>query len=311
MCIIYAKRNERIMIVKKTKRITAAMRVSLVSVAVNVVLSLLKLACGIAAKSQAMVSDALHSASDVASTVIVIIGLKISEKEPDTKCQYGYERFECGASIILSALLFATGAVVGYESFVKTVGGGYASEPPGRLALYAALVSIAAKEWMFRYTMRTARQIGSSALSADAYHHRSDSLSSIGSFIGIFGARLGLRFLDSFAGFIISLLIIKASYDIFKQSASGMIDRACDDETAVKIRQMILSTDGVCGLKELKTRMFGAKIYVEAQITADCGLSLKEAYEISESVSKKVEREFANVKKCSVRIIPDSETGKE
>lgn len=293
-------------ILKNKKGISPAMRVSFVSVAVNIMLSLLKLVCGAAARSQAMVSDAVHSFSDVASTVIVIIGLKISERAPDTKCQYGYERAECSASIILSGVLFATGALLGYSSLSVIISGEYAKqEAPGVLALAAAVISVIVKEWMYRYTMHTAKRIGSTALAADAWHHRSDSLSSVGSFAGILGARLGIKALDPAAGFIICLFIIKASYDIFRQSASRMTDRACDDETVVRIRQIIASVKGAERLGELKTRMFGSKIYVDAELVINGNLPLSDAYKISQEASKGVERALPKVKKCNVHIVPD------
>ena len=168
-----------------------AMKVSIVSVIWNLLLSAGKLFAGIFANSGAMISDAVHSASDVFSTIIVMIGVKISGKDSDNDHPYGHERLECVAAIILATVLAATGIGIGYGAVVKIMAGDYNVEMPGILALVAAVVSILVKELMFWYTRYYAKQIDSSALMADAWHHRSDSLSSIGALIGIIGARLG------------------------------------------------------------------------------------------------------------------------
>ncbi len=174
-----------------------AMRVSAVSIAANVLLSAVKLAAGLLAHSGAMVSDAVHSASDVFSTLVVMAGVKLSAKESDREHPYGHERMECVAAILLSVILLATGLFIGYNGLRKIIGADAAAlETPGALALAAALLSIAVKEAMFWYTRHYARQIDSGALMADAWHHRSDALSSVGALLGIGGARLGFPVLD-------------------------------------------------------------------------------------------------------------------
>ncbi|MCM1242709.1 MAG: cation diffusion facilitator family transporter, partial [Roseburia sp.] len=205
-----------------------AMRVSMVSIIVNLVLSLIKLLAGLIASSGAMVSDAVHSASDVFSTVIVMIGVHVSGKKSDKDHQYGHERLECVASIVLAVILCITGFGIGYSGIQTILDGDYEKLAiPGRLALAAALFSIVVKEWMFWYTRSAARKINSGALMADAWHHRSDSLSSVGALIGIFGSRMGYPVLDSAASVVISIFIMKAAYDIFKDAVDKMVDKAC------------------------------------------------------------------------------------
>lgn len=170
-----------------------ALKASNISIIINVVLSVLKLFAGIIAHSSAMVSDAIHSASDVVSTIIVIIGVKLSSRESDKTHQYGHERFECVASIILSTILIITGIGIGISGIEKIITGEYKEFViPGIIALAAAVISIIVKEAMYWYTRGVAKKINSGALMADAWHHRSDALSSVGSFIGILGARLRL-----------------------------------------------------------------------------------------------------------------------
>lgn len=282
-----------------------AMRVSTVSIVVNIVLSLFKLLAGIIASSGAMVSDAIHSASDVFSTIIVIIGIQISAKKSDHDHQYGHERMECVASIVLAVILCLTGMGIGYSGITTILDGHYEELPiPGILALAAALCSIIAKELMFWYTKAAAKKINSGALMADAWHHRSDSLSSIGALLGIFGSRMGYPILDSVASVVICLFIIKASYDIFKDAVDKMVDKACDDETIDKMKQLILAQNGVMGIDILRTRLFGNKIYVDIEISADGSRTLNETHEVAECVHDKIERGFPDVKHCMVHVNP-------
>ena len=235
-----------------------AMRVSVVSIIINTILSIGKVAAGVIAGSGAMISDGVHSASDVFSTIIVIIGFNIAHKESDEKHQYGHERFECIAAMILGAILLATGIGIGLSGINKIIAGIEGNlSAPGSLALVAAVISIVVKEWMYWYTRSAAIKINSGALKADAWHHRSDALSSVGSFIGILGARIKFPILDPIASIIICLFIVKVSYDIFKDSIYKLIDASCDDETINKIREIALAQEGVMQLvKIIKVLIF-------------------------------------------------------
>ena len=283
-----------------------AMKVSGVSIAVNLLLSVFKLIAGILAHSGAMISDAVHSASDVGSTFIVMIGVTLSGKKSDKEHQYGHERMECVSSIILSGLLLATGLGIGLggvENIVKS-SHGEVIVIPGMLALVAAVVSIVVKEWMFWYTRGTAKKINSGALMADAWHHRSDAMSSIGAFVGIFGARMGFPILDPLASVVICLLIVKASVDIFRDAIDKMVDRSCDEKTEEEMRETILKVDGVKRIDLLQTRLFGSKMYVDIEIAADGAQTLDEAHETAEKVHHAIEETFAEVKHCMVHVNP-------
>lgn len=283
-----------------------AMRVSYVSIAGNIVLSLLKLIAGIVAGSGAMISDAVHSASDVFSTFVVMIGVFLSGRKPDKEHPYGHERMECVASVILAVILAATGLGIGYQGIMNIIGSGSKElTVPGALALAAAVVSIVAKELMFRYTASAAKRINSGALMADAWHHRSDALSSVGAFIGILGARLGAPVLDPIASVVICLFIEKAALDIFRDAMDKMVDKACPDETAEKMREVILSVNGVIGIDEFRTRLFGSRIYVEVDIVMDQHKSLTEAHDTAEAVHDAIEQGFPDVKHCMVHVNPN------
>ena len=283
-----------------------AMKVSGISILLNLILSVFKLIAGIAAHSGAMISDAVHSASDVGSTLIVIVGVKLSGKKSDQEHQYGHERMECVSSIILSGLLLATGLGIGLsgvENIMKSTSGANIAIP-GLLALAAAVISVIVKEWMFWYTRGAARKINSGALMADAWHHRSDAMSSVGAFIGILGARMGFPILDPLASVVICVLIAKASVDIFKDAIDKMVDHSCDEHTEEKMRETILNVDGVKRVDLLQTRLFGSKVYVDIEIATDGNLSLNEAHDIAEKVHHKIEQDFADVKHCMVHVNP-------
>lgn len=283
-----------------------AMRVSGVSIIANIVLAVFKLIAGIVATSGAMVSDAIHSASDVFSTIVVIIGIRISAKESDADHPYGHERLECVAAIILATLLTITGLAIGKSAVEKIISGDYENiAVPGMLALIAAIVSIIIKEAMFWYTKINAKKIDSSALMADAWHHRSDALSSIGALIGIAFARAGYPVMDAVASIIICVMIIIASYDIFKDAVDKMVDKSCDAETEAKIRESVLSNDGVLGIDLLITRMFANKIYVDLEICCDGDKTLNETHAIAEKVHDKIEQDFPKVKHIMVHVNPE------
>lgn len=282
-----------------------AMHVSTVSIIINLLLSMGKLLAGIFGRSGAMISDAVHSASDVFSTIIVIIGVRISAKKSDTNHPYGHERLECVASIILATILLATGIGIGFGGLRTVLSGDYETlAVPGVMALAAALISIAVKEWMYWYTRAAAKRINSGALMADAWHHRSDSLSSIGAFIGIAGSRMGYPVLDSVACLVISLFIAKAAYEIFMDAVDKMVDKACDAKTEEEIRRIVLREDGVLGIDRLMTRLFGAKMYVDMEIAADGNKTLYETHDIAERVHRAIEENFPEVKHCMVHVNP-------
>lgn len=291
-----------------------AMRVSLVSVAGNTVLSALKLLAGILAHSGAMISDAVHSASDVFSTFIVMIGVKIAAREADEEHPYGHERFECVAAMLLAGVLAATGVLIGRSAVLQLTGGeGTAVQAPGVLALIAAVVSIVSKEAMYWYTRHYAKRLASGALMANAWHHRSDALSSVGALVGIAGARMGYGFLEPAASLVICLFILKAAWDIFKDAVGKMVDKACDPETEAAIRACAASQPQVRGVDMLQTREFGSRIYVDLEIRADGELPLREAHGIAERVHDAVEAAFPRVKHIMVHVNPDGEdqTGEE
>ena len=284
---------------------TIVNRVTSIGIIGNVILSLFNFLAGIFGHSSAMVSDAIHSLSDVLATFIAWLGIKLSMQAPDREHPYGHERLECVASLLLGAILFGTGLMIGLSG-LKTILAGHYDElqSPGSVALIAAVVSIATKEGMFWYTRHYAKVLNSAAFMADAWHHRSDALSSIGSLIGIGGAMLGFPILDPLASVAIAVCIIKVAYDILKDAVSKMLDTACSSEYEKKLADFISAQDGVDRLDVLHTRMFGNKIYIDAEISVDGDKSLTDAHEIAESVHNQVEKHFDNIKHIMIHVNP-------
>lgn len=282
-----------------------AMKVSKVSIFINILLSVIKLGAGILANSGAMISDAVHSASDVLSTFIVIIGVKIGGQNADEKHQYGHEKLECVVAVFLAIMLGLTGIGIGYEGIgriEKALNGDLPA--PGILALIAAVLSILVKEWMYWYTRNSAKKINSPSLMADAWHHRSDAFSSIGSLIGIGGAIIGFKILDPIAAIIIAVIILKVSYDIGKDAVEKIVDVSCDEKVVNEIKRLTLEEIGVKGIDSLKTRIFGAKFYIDLEISVDGNISLNEAHIIAEKVHNKIEESFSEAKHCMVHVNP-------
>ncbi|MCI8300906.1 MAG: cation transporter [Lachnospiraceae bacterium] len=278
-------------------------RVSAMSITGNLILSVFKLTAGIAAHSNAMISDAVHSASDVFSTIVVIIGIRFASKEADKEHPYGHERMECVAAIILAMILFMTGLGIGMEALKNILSGNYGDlQAPGISALIAAVISIVSKEVMFWYTKINAARIDSSALLADAWHHRSDALSSVGALIGIAGARLGFPVMDFIASMVIFIFIMKATYDIFKDAVNKVVDHSCDEKTERQIYERVMRNEAVLGIDSLHTRICGNKIYIDIEIAVDGSYTLKKSHGIAEEVHEDIEKNFQKVKHIMVHV---------
>lgn len=269
-------------------------RTILITVVMNIFLSLIKLLAGFIGHSTSMISDGVHSLSDVISSIGVFIGLRISQKPADIDHPYGHEKFEAVLSKILAFILFLTGLSIGYSAIETIVSSSYII--PKMMTIWAALLSIGVKEWMYHYTIRQAKKIESTALAADAWHHRSDSLSSIGALIGIIGARLGFPILDPLAALVITLIILKVAIEIFVEATNQVIDKAASPELVNEIIQQIQSVNGVLAIDSLKTRVHSNRIYVDLEISVEATLSLIEAHTIAEAVHYQLEQNIHKIK---------------
>lgn len=280
-------------------------QISLVGIVGNIILCSFKMFAGIAGKSGAMISDAVHSLSDVFATFIAFLGVKMSKRGADKAHPYGHERVECIASLILGCILLVTGLGIGKIGLQNIFAGNYDKlSVPGGIALVAAVVSIVVKEAMYWYTRHYAKILNSAAFMADAWHHRSDAFSSIGSLIGIGGAMLGFPVLDAVASVVICLFILKVSLDILLDAVNKMMDTSCGEEYEQKLKDFILKQKGVDDVDLLHTRMFGNKVYVDLEISVDANKTLKAAHEVAENVHDNVEKDFPNTKHIMIHVNP-------
>lgn len=272
-------------------------RVTITTIIINLLLAAGKFLAGVIGHSSAMISDAVHSASDVFSSIIVIIGLKTSEKEADDDHEYGHERMECIAALVLAGALAATGLCIGYSGIKSLMAGEYSR--PANIALIMACVSIVVKEGMYWYTRAAGKKLKSPALMADAWHHRTDGFSSVGALIGILGAQHGFPWMDSLASLIICVFVFVAAYQVFMDATSRMTDTKaeCEDE----IKEFL---EANASLDMLKTRKFGSKVYVDAEISIDGSMNLVEAHSIAEDIHDKLEYAFPDVKHVMIHVNP-------
>ena len=285
---------------------TAVIRkLSLVGIIGNVFLSAFKFIAGIMGNSSAMVSDAVHSLSDVFATSIAFLGVRFGRREADASHPYGHERIESLAAIVLGLILLVTGVGIGWVGLEKILAGNYESLPiPGMIALVAAIVSIAVKEGMFWYTRHWARVIRSSAFEADAWHHRSDAMSSIGALVGVGGSMLGYPVLDPIASVVICLFILKQGISIIYDALKKMLDTSCGEQFEEEVRQLVDAENQVGHIDMLRTRMFGDKVYIDMEIAIDGSMQLTDAHAIAERVHDDIEHAFPEVKHVMIHVNP-------
>ena len=282
-----------------------ALWISYVNITLNIVLACVKLAVGLMTGSKALLSDGVHAFTDVLSSFVVLIGIRLSARLSDRQHPYGHERMECVAAVLLSVLVSVTGIGIGMIG-LRTIWGSSSvmQTSPGNLALGVTLISVLIKEIMFRYTKCVAVRVGSGALLADAWHFRSDVLSSIGGFVGVLGANLGFPILDPLAAVVIGACIVKAAITIFADAMRRMTDCSCDDVIEDEIVQRALRHPQVKGVCELKTRVFGNRIIVELTVNVDSSLSCVQAFTVVNEIEQAVCKEIGGVKYCAVHIHP-------
>jgi len=284
-----------------------AYKISIQSMSINLFLFILKGLFGVQIASVSLLSDAAHSLADSCSTLAVLVGIHISNKPSDSGHPYGHEKIECIIAFLLGMMLFVIGGGIGWNGVQKLICPAAALPQQSLMNAFAmgtAAVSIAAKEWMYRFTNKCAEQIHSSSMAADAWHHRSDALSSVGSLIGIAGMRLGYPIVDALASLVISVFILKAAWHICADACANLMDAACPPKIVQKIEQITRSNQEVMAIDALKTRQYGSKIYVDLEITVDRNTTFEHSHEIAEEVHDAIEENIAQVKHCMVHVNP-------
>ncbi len=290
---------------KNTAGSARAVRVSIVNLAVNIIVFAGKILAGIFSHSTALISDAIHSASDVLDTIVVLAGVKLASKKPDKLHPYGYERMEGIAALILAVVLFITGATIGIGAGESIISGEYKeAASPGLAALITAICCIIIKEIMYWYTRAAGKALSSGALMATAWHSRADALSSLGALAGIVGARMGLAILDPLAGIGICIFVCKVSYDIFRGSVSKLVDKSAGEDVEEALKRTANGVSDAAEVLSVKSRIFGNRIFVEMDLSVPSSLSAAGCSAVKDSVKAAVMEEFPAVKDCIVQFFP-------
>ncbi len=279
--------------------------VTLAGLGVNLALAALKFVLGIAGRSQAVVADAVHSLSDMSTDLLVLIGLRFWSTPADEKHPYGHQRIETFVTLLISVLLAAVAVGLGWNAIHRL--GGDASCPPLSIALFGPLLSIIAKEILFRRTRAVGKQIHSSALIANAWHHRSDALSSIPALVAVTAASFSPRwaFLDPVGALIVALLVLKVAWDIASPALSELTERGADHEEVQAIADLTRSVDGVCSVHKIRTRQLGAGWFVDLHVTVDGNLRVRDGHNIATRVQHRLLEDGPAVADVTVHIEPE------
>ncbi len=289
----------------KNARYSEGEKVTWTGAVINLVLSAVKFAAGIAGSSEALIADAVHSLSDLFSDIVVLLSLKVSKRPKDEMLPYGYGRVETVGTGVLGVILVFTGIKIFWDA-VNTINVGI-DYVPNYYALGGALVSIIVKEWMYHYTIRAGKRFNSPSVTANAWHHRSDALSSVASFFGIGAAMLGWPLFDPLAALIVTALIVRVGWTILKDSFIDLIDTAVKKEVSDKIVEAALNTEGVLAYHELKTRKIGSEILVDIHIEVNPWMNVSEAHRIADEVRDAVMAKVDNIDDVLVHIDPEGE----
>lgn len=300
MYAIGANHGDRLKLANKVIRIT---------IILNILLTMIKIGAGYFGSSSAIIADGLHSASDIATSVGVVLGMLFASKPKDEQHQYGHEKAESIAGFVLAAILTLTGMNIGYQSLKTMFMHSY--QIPHSYTAIVALISIMIKEYQFRITEKAAKELDSNAMMGDAWHHRSDAFSSIAALLGIIGARLGYAFLDPLAGAVVSMIVVKIGMKLLLLTVDELMDGALDIEKMKDVAEEIKMIEGVKSITEFRGRKHGSKGYIDIKICVDALISVHKGHTIGEQVEQLILTKIQNVKDVVVHIDPchkDEET---
>jgi cation diffusion facilitator family transporter len=288
------------------ERYRATRNVTLVGSALDFTLGIAKIIVGTLAHSQALIADGIHSLSDLGTDFMVLYAARHAHRKPDREHPYGHGRIETAATVALGIALVAVAAGIAWDSLRRLFDPDLLLQP-GPLALTVAIISVLSKEWIYHYTMRVARRLNSNMLKANAWHSRSDAISSVVVVIGIIGVMLGYPFLDAVAAVVVALLIAKIGWDLTWSSLRELIDTALDAEEVKRIRDSIMKVDGVRTLHMLRTRRSGGSAFVDVHILVDPQVSVSEGHQIGERVRRTLLADSSDVSDVTVHIDPEDD----
>lgn len=285
-------------------------RVTLLGSVVNLLLLVFKFVAGVLGHSAAMIADAVHSLSDFVTDLIVIVFVKISSKPEDADHAYGHGKYETLASCIIGLALIVVGVMMGYNAVVKIVDvvkNGTELASPGIIALAAAVLSIVLKEWMFHITRKVAREVDSPAVEANAWHHRSDALSSVGTAIGIGGAvLLGSKWavLDPIAALVVSVFIVVQAAKILSDAIGQLMEKSLPRDVEQRICEIVYEEEGTSDIHHLRTRKIGSQISIELHVRMNGYLTLREVHDKSIAIEKRLRAAFGDSTYINLHVEP-------
>lgn len=285
------------------KRYDESNKVTMLSILLNIGLTIMKILAGIFGNSTAIIADGLHSASDIITSIGILIGNKISRKPRDEEHQYGHEKAESLVAFVLAAVLIIVAVEIGYNGVVALFNLNEI-QVPTLLPLIVALISIGVKEYQYQITIRVAKKINSSSLKADAWHHRSDALSSIAAFIGIGGAMLGFKILDPIASIIVAIVVVKVGIDILKSACDELMDSSISKQDISEIKSMIDNNQKIYGVKDFKSRKYGSVAYIDMSIFIDKTKTLEEAHDIADNLEQNIISNLSYIKEINIHTEP-------
>lgn len=287
-------------------RYTTSKRVTLVSIYFNIFLSVIKIVFGYLGHSEAVIADGVHSISDIATDVLIIVAAKFGSKLPDEEHPYGHGRIETIISIIVALLVAAVGALIMYNAIHSLIAG-EPSVHPGWIAAAVAFIAVLSKEWLYHYTLAAGKRVNSNLLRANAWHNRSDAFVSLIVLVGVLGAMLGYPYMDPIAALIVGVFILKTTAEMIWQSISELIDSAVDEKTLQKIKHCILSIEGVNSIHQLRTRSLGGSIFVDVHVLVNAFISVSEGHFIGEKVRSALLKNLTHVADVTVHIDPEND----
>ena len=294
---------------KKKLEYHAIRRVSLVGAALDLLLGVAKILFGWIGHSQSLIADGVHSLSDLFTDVVVLWAAKASEHEADSDHPYGHGRFQTAATVFLGMSLIVVAIGIGYDAISRLFNPAQL-EKPAAITLWVALISVLTKEAIYHYTMRTARKLRSNLLKANAWHSRSDAMSSIVVMVGIVGTLYGLVYLDAIAAVIVAAMIIHVGWKLAWDSLCELVDTGLDDDELKKFRDIMRTVDGVTDVHELRTRHMGDDIYADVHIHVNPTISVSEGHRIGDGVEQALSNEFDNLTDVIVHIDPEDDQKK-
>jgi cation diffusion facilitator family transporter len=280
-----------------------ATNVTLVGMLLDLLLGVGKIVGGTVTNSFALITDGIHSLTDAGTDIFVLILTRVSHAEPDADHQYGHGRFETLGTIAMGVVFFITAAILLYDSTNRLL----LDEPlptPAVGGIAIALLSIATKEWIYHYTMRVAKKLNSSLLRANAWHSRTDAISSVAVLIGIIGARQGYPWMDTVAGMFVAMIIAKIGWELCADSLIELVDTAVPKQRREQFESCILSIDGIRGITELRSRITGGKIILEVRLLVNSYISVSEGHQLGELANKSIINQFGDVSEVLIHIDP-------